>query len=141
VSGLRRAGLAFHSDERCEALSRPSNDQQSKEFTMAHHGKSSTNGIPAGNVPSNGVPATNAGAVHDPQIVNPTHRTTDNELSTQASRPQGPGGGVRRGDRRDTHPSFSTGKGGRGSTAGKAPDGGRSGPLGASGRKSGPKTD
>ena len=109
---------------------------------MSHHGKSPTNGVPAGNVPNNGgVSPDNVGAIHDAQIVNPTHRTTENEQSTQASRPQGPGGGVQRGDRRDTHPSFSTGKGGRGSTAGKARDGGRSGPLGASGRKSGPKTD
>lgn len=94
---------------------------------MSHHGKSPTNGVPEGNVPPIAL-----------QIVNPTNRTAPIEGETQTDRPVGPGAGIHRGDRRDTHPSFSTGKGGRGSTAGKARDGGRSGPLGASGRKSGP---
>lgn len=62
----------------------------------------------------------------------PTGRTTANELKTQTSRPVSAGGGVKRGDQRDRHPSFSTGKVRR--------DGGRAGPLGASGRKSGPKS-
>lgn len=62
-----------------------------------------------------------------------TGRHTVNEMNTQANRPQGQGAGnVKRGDRRDTHPSFSTGKVHR--------DGGRAGPLGASGRKGGPKS-
>ncbi len=75
-----------------------------------------------------------------PQEVNANKRHTRNEQMTQTSRAVGPGAGIHRGDRRDTHPSFSTGKGGRGSTAGKARDGGRSGPLGKSGRKSGPQS-
>ncbi|HEY0010096.1 MAG TPA: hypothetical protein VGB55_15335 [Tepidisphaeraceae bacterium] len=51
----------------------------------------------------------------------------------QTNRPMGSGGGnIHRGDRRDTHPSYSTGKVSR--------DGGRAGPLGASTRKSGPRT-
>jgi hypothetical protein len=62
-----------------------------------------------------------------------TGRHTPIELKTQVSRGVSPGGGTHRGDRRDTHPSFSTGKVNR--------DGGRSGPLGASTRKRGPKTD
>lgn len=109
---------------------------------MSHHGKSPTGGIPAGNMPSGGgTPAMGDSAIGGPQIVNPTHRTTPNELITQTNRPQGPGAGMHRGDRRDTHPSYSTGKGGRGSTAGKARDGGRSGPLGASGRRTGPQAN
>jgi hypothetical protein len=75
-----------------------------------------------------------------PQDVSVNKRHTPNEQFTQTNRPVGPGAGIHRGDRRDTHPSFSTGKGGRGSTAGKARDGGRSGPLGKSGRKSGPQS-
>lgn len=62
----------------------------------------------------------------------PTGRHTEHELKTQANRGVTAGGGVKRGDRRDTHPSFSTGKVNR--------DGGRAGPLGASGRKSGPQS-
>ena len=38
-----------------------------------------------------------------------TGRTTPVELKTQASRPQG-AGVVKRGDRRDMHPLYSTGK-------------------------------
>jgi hypothetical protein len=66
----------------------------------------------------------------DPNIA--THRHTENELRTQATRGITAGGGVKRGDRRDTHPSYSTGKVSR--------DGGRAGPLGASGRRNGPKS-
>jgi hypothetical protein len=63
----------------------------------------------------------------------PTSRGgTENERRTQVNRGVTAGGGMKRGDRRDTHPSFSTGKVNR--------DGGRAGPLGASGRKSGPKS-
>jgi hypothetical protein len=107
---------------------------------MAHHGKNHNNGVPEGNLPKAGEPAMGEPAIKSGQLENPTHRTSPNELQTQASRPVS-SGTVHRGDRRDTHPSFSTGKGGRGSTAGKARDGGRSGPLGASGRKSGPKAN
>jgi hypothetical protein len=53
-------------------------------------------------------------------------------MQAQVNRPVS-AGPSHRGDRRDTHPSFSTGKGGN-------RDGGRSGPLGAAGRKSGPKS-
>ena len=109
---------------------------------MSHHGKSHNGGIPPANLPKSGIdPAGVSAITGDGQIVNPTHRTSPIELQTQANRPVGPGAGIHRGDRRDTHPSFSTGKGGRGSTAGKARNGGRSGPLGASGRKSGPKAN
>ncbi len=59
-------------------------------------------------------------------------RHTENEHSTQVSRSVTSGAGPKRGDRRDTHPSFSTGKVRR--------DGGRAGPLGKSTRKGGPKT-
>jgi hypothetical protein len=62
-----------------------------------------------------------------------TRPNTASEMRTKGTRPQGPGPGTHRGDRRDTHPSFSTGKVHR--------DGGRAGPLGASGRKNGPATD
>ena len=67
-----------------------------------------------------------------PQDVSATRRHTQIEMETQANRPVGSGGGVKRGDRRDMHPSYSTGKNNR--------DGGRSGPLGASGRKRGPQS-
>lgn len=108
---------------------------------MAHHGHNHNNGIPPGNLPAGGEPAIGNSAINgEGQIVNPTHRTSPNELQTQANNPQG-NGVLHRGDRRDTHPSYSTGKGGRGSTAGKARNGGRSGPLGASTRKSGPKAN
>ena len=108
---------------------------------MSHHGKSHNGGIPPANLPQASNLSSGSPTPLEGQIVNPTHRTTPNELQTQANRPVGPGAGIHRGDRRDTHPSFSTGKGGRGSTAGKARNGGRSGPLGASGRKSGPKAN
>ena len=111
---------------------------------MSHHGKNPNNGIPEGNLPHNGgsPEVSNGHEVASPAEggANPTHRTAPVELQTQTSRPTS-SSTVHRGDRRDTHPSFSTGKGGRGSTAGKAPNGGRSGPLGASGRKSGPQSD
>ncbi len=67
-----------------------------------------------------------------------TNRTSPIEQKTQTSRAVSPGAGIRRGDRRDTHPSYSTGKAGRGSSAGPQRDGGRAGPKGASTRKSGP---
>jgi len=73
------------------------------------------------------VSATNPGAVGGP-----TGRHTEHELRTQATRGINAGGGVKRGDRRDTHPSYSTGKVHR--------DGGRAGPLGASGRRNGPQS-
>lgn len=85
-------------------------------------------------------PGNEPSKIPTPQDVAANKRHTPNEQFTQTTRPVGPGAGIHRGDRRDTHPSFSTGKGGRGSTAGKARDGGRSGPLGHSGRKSGPKS-
>jgi hypothetical protein len=72
-----------------------------------------------------------AAAVH-PEIENPTGRHSENELRTQANRGVTAGGGVKRGDRRDMHPSYSTGKVNR--------DGGRSGPMGASGRRNGPQS-
>lgn len=58
-----------------------------------------------------------------------TGRRTDNEHKTQASRPVSSGAGPRRGDRRDMHPLYSTGK-----THSK---GGKRGPIGASTRKGG----
>lgn len=79
-------------------------------------------------------------SIAKPQSPAPTRRSKQIEQKTQTSRSVKAGAGIHRGDRRDTHPSFSTGKGGRGSTAGKARDGGRSGPLGKAGRKSGPKS-
>jgi hypothetical protein len=108
---------------------------------MSHHGKNLNHGVPEANLPATGPASIGESAIHEGQIVNPTHRTSPQELTTQVNRPQGPGAGIHRGDRRDTHPSYSTGKGGRGSTAGKARNGGRSGPLGASGRKSGPQAN
>ena len=61
---------------------------------------------------------------------NPTHRISQNELRTQANRPMGgKGGGLHRGDRRDMHPLFSTGK--------NKVKGGKRGPIGASTRKGG----
>jgi len=62
-----------------------------------------------------------------------TGRHTENELRTQVNQSVTAGGGTKRGDRRDTHPSYSTGKVHR--------DGGRAGPLGASGRRHGPQSD
>ncbi|HEX8915022.1 MAG TPA: hypothetical protein VF796_21900 [Humisphaera sp.] len=59
----------------------------------------------------------------------PTHRSSQNELKTQANRPIGNGGGVQRGDRRDMHPLYSTGK--------NKTVGGKRGPIGASTRKGG----
>lgn len=58
-----------------------------------------------------------------------THRRTENEHKTQANRPVSSGAGPRRGDRRDMHPKFSTGK-----THSK---GGKRGPIGRSTRKGG----
>lgn len=99
---------------------------------MSHHGKNPNHGVPEGNLP-------NAHEVANPaEASDPTGRNVQQRTQVNNAVGTGPSG---RGDRRDTHPSFSTGKGGRGSTAGKAPDGGRSGPLGASGRKSGPQSD
>jgi hypothetical protein len=60
----------------------------------------------------------------------PTHRISPNELRTQANRPVGSGGGgLHRGDRRDMHPLFSTGK--------DKVKGGKRGPIGRSTRKGG----
>jgi hypothetical protein len=39
-----------------------------------------------------------------------TGRHTQNELKTQATRPVGPGGGAKRGDRRDTHTLYTGNK-------------------------------
>ena len=64
-----------------------------------------------------------------PQDPAPTHRHKQVELLTQANRPVGPGAGIHRGDRRDTHPRFSTGIDKRA--------GGKRGPIGASTRKGG----
>ena len=61
--------------------------------------------------------------------VSSTRRRTENEHKTQASRPVSSGAGPRRGDRRDMHPKFSTGK-----THSK---GGKRGPNGRSTRKGG----
>ena len=80
----------------------------------------------------NAVPASGKTDAIHAEIDNPTGRHSENELRTQANRGITAGGGVKRGDRRDTHPSYSTGKVHR--------DGGRSGPLGASGRRNGPKS-
>lgn len=77
-----------------------------------------------------GAPQTNAMNPAVPEAT--TGRHAEAELRTQANRGITAGAGVKRGDRRDTHPSYSTGKVHR--------DGGRSGPLGASGRRSGPKS-
>jgi hypothetical protein len=62
-----------------------------------------------------------------------TGRHTPNEFKTQVSRSIGSGAGTKRGNRRDTHPSFSTGK--------VRKDGGRAGPLGQATRKGGPRND
>jgi hypothetical protein len=67
------------------------------------------------------------------QKVAPTKRHTINEKMTQASRPVGAGAGIRRGNRRDTHPLFSTGKDARA--------GGKRGPTGRSTRKGGPPNE
>ena len=64
-----------------------------------------------------------------PQDPAPTHRHKQVELRTQANRPIGNGGGVQRGDRRDTHPLYSTGK--------NKSQGGKRGPIGRSTRKGG----
>ncbi|HQY88383.1 MAG TPA: hypothetical protein PK402_06975 [Tepidisphaeraceae bacterium] len=106
--------------------------------------KSSARNMASAKAPTSKKPANNknngrTSITKESLVVNASRRNTQNEKMTQVSRSVGPGTG-HRGDRRDTHPSFSTGKGGRGSTAGKARDGGRSGPLGKSGRKGGPKT-
>jgi hypothetical protein len=61
-----------------------------------------------------------------------TGRHTQNEFKTQVSRSVTAGAGTKRGNRRDTHPSFSTGK--------VRKDGGRAGPLGHATRKGGPKS-
>jgi hypothetical protein len=58
-----------------------------------------------------------------------TGRHTQNEFKTQVSRSVTAGAGTKRGNRRDTHPSFSTGK--------VRKDGGRAGPLGRSTQKGG----
>lgn len=42
-----------------------------------------------------------------PQTEAPTHRTTPVEQKTQGTRPVGPGAGIRRGDRRDTHTLYT----------------------------------
>ena len=81
---------------------------------------------------SGGAPVGGKTAAVTAEIVNPTGRHSPQELHTQATRPVSAGGGVKRGDRRDMHPSYSTGKVNR--------DGGRSGPLGASGRRNGPQS-
>ena len=60
---------------------------------------------------------------------NPTHRISPQEIRTQANRPIGSGGGLKRGDRRDMHPLYSTGK--------DKSQGGRRGPIGSSTRKGG----
>lgn len=61
--------------------------------------------------------------------VAPTKRHTPIEKSTQANRPVSAGAGPRRGDRRDMHPLFSTGK--------NKVKGGKRGPIGNSTRKGG----
>ena len=78
------------------------------------------------------VPTAGKSAGTHAEIPSPTGRHSANALKTQTSRGVKAGGGVKRGDQRDTHPSFSTGK--------VRKDGGRAGPLGASGRKGGPKS-
>jgi hypothetical protein len=63
---------------------------------------------------------------------NPTHRISPQEVRTQANRPMGRGSGsgaLHRGDRRDMHPLFSTGK--------NKVKGGKRGPIGNSTRKGG----
>lgn len=61
--------------------------------------------------------------------VAPTTPHTPIEQSTQANRPVSAGAGPRRGDRRDTHPLYSTGK--------DKVKGGKRGPIGNSTRKGG----
>lgn len=61
---------------------------------------------------------------------NPPHRGSPQELRTQTNRAiGGKGGGLHRGDRRDMHPLFSTGK--------DRSQGGKRGPIGNSTRKGG----
>lgn len=103
---------------------------------MSHHGNNPNGGIPEGNRAN----AANLRQVASPaEASDPTGRNAPSAIRQQVNQSVGPGPS-HRGDRRDTHPSFSTGKGGRGSTAGKARNGGRSGPLGASGRNGGPQS-
>ncbi len=59
----------------------------------------------------------------------PSKPHTPIENKTQANRPVKAGGGLKRGDRRDMHPLYSTGK--------NKSQGGKRGPIGASTRKGG----
>ena len=58
-----------------------------------------------------------------------TGRPTESEQRSMTNRPVGPGAGIHRGDRRDPHPLFTTGKT---NTAG-----GKRGPIGNSTRRGG----
>ena len=82
---------------------------------MARHGKAGKNAIPAGNA-AKGPARTKAGPAKYPRgrtaqttnpdqnVPNPTEGNVLQERLTEASRPIGPGGGKKRGDRQDTHP-------------------------------------
>lgn len=87
---------------------------------MAHHGRSGRNAVPAGNT-TRGPARTKAGAKSatsaksprgrtartnkpDANVPNATEGKVLQERLTEASRPIGPGGGKKRGDRQDMHP-------------------------------------
>jgi hypothetical protein len=83
---------------------------------MAHHGRSGRNAIPAGNTtrgPARGKAGVTAKQARgrtaqtnnpDGNVPKPTEGNVLRERLTEASRPVGPGGGKKRGDRQDTHP-------------------------------------
>ena len=61
--------------------------------------------------PSTGKPARGRTSITGSDLpVSATRRHTEAEHKTQASRPVSSGAGPRRGDRRDMHPLYSTGK-------------------------------
>jgi hypothetical protein len=68
---------------------------------MSHHGRSGKNQIPGGNA-ARGRTARTTSPDHTAPV--PTEGKVLQERLTEASRPIGPGGGKKRGDRQDTHP-------------------------------------
>ena len=77
---------------------------------MAHHGKAGKNAVPPGNTASAGGTSkaakgrTAQTTAPDATVPNATEGKVLQERLTEASRPIGPGGGKKRGDRQDTHP-------------------------------------
>jgi hypothetical protein len=88
-----------------------------EEIAMAHHGGAGKNAVPSGNA-KKGAARTAAGAASKmargrtakttapDRTAGPNAREGNvrQERLTEASRPIGPGGGKKRGDRQDTHP-------------------------------------